>query len=86
MTTSCIIRHFRRYAGHTILWQQGHAYHHFYTVRHGWASTYRNMPDSITLLDRDGLADVASFDPEDLQEDMDGLLSMLGLSGSTQRA
>ena len=35
----------RDYARHTVLWQQGEASDQFYTVRHGWACTYRNMPD-----------------------------------------
>ena len=43
-------------------------------------------PGGITLLDRDGLVDVAGFDPEYLQEDVDSMLRMLGLSDQTQLA
>ncbi|WP_328185845.1 Crp/Fnr family transcriptional regulator [Marinobacter sp. OP 3.4] len=35
----------RDYARNTVLWQQGEVTDHFYTVRHGWACTYRNMAD-----------------------------------------
>ncbi|MFC4258214.1 Crp/Fnr family transcriptional regulator [Marinobacter lacisalsi] len=35
-------------------------------------------PDGTTLLDRDGLVEVAGFDPEYLQEDVDGMLKSLG--------
>lgn len=34
-------------------------------------------PDGINLLDRDGLVKVAGFDPEYLQEDVDGMLKSL---------
>lgn len=35
-------------------------------------------PEGINILDRDGLVEVAGFDPEYLQEDVDGMLQALG--------
>lgn len=34
--------------------------------------------EGINILDRDGLVEVAGFDPEYLQEDVDGMLQALG--------
>lgn len=43
-------------------------------------------PDGITLLDRDGLKDVAGFDPEYLDEDVEGLLKNIGAPANSQPA
>lgn len=41
-------------------------------------------PDGISLLDREGLTEVAGFDPEYLEEDVSGLLKAIGSGASGQ--
>ena len=40
-------------------------------------------PDGINILDRDGLVEVAGFDPEYLQEDIDGMLRAIGVTDAS---